>query len=174
MKDSELLKLCNEYISYNPETGAICWKKRPAHSSIKLNIPIISKDKDGYLRLQLKGKTHKQHRLSFLIYHKYLPLYPQYEIDHDNRIKDDNRILNLRIASAVQNGSNQGLSKANTSGYKGVMWFKRDSNWKAKIVVNGTAKHLGYFNCKHSAAKAYNSAALKYHGKFAYLNEVAI
>ncbi len=58
----------------------------------------------------------------------------------------------------------------NTSGYKGVSLFGRDSKWKAQIQVDGKKRHLGYFDDKIEAAKAYDRAALELHGEFAVLN----
>lgn len=57
-----------------------------------------------------------------------------------------------------------------TSQYLGVSWFKRDACWKAFIYVDKKQKHLGYYQSEIDAARAYNVAALKYHGEFARLN----
>ena len=37
-------------------------------------------------------------------------------------------------------------------------------------MTNYKRIHLGYFRCKREAARAWNTAALKYHGEFAYQN----
>lgn len=59
-----------------------------------------------------------------------------------------------------------------TSKYKGVA--KDSSNrWKARIRFNNELIYLGMFADEHDAAVAYNSAAIKYFGEFACLNEVA-
>jgi hypothetical protein len=39
-------------------------------------------------------------------------------------------------------------------------------------MINTITKHIGYFEDLIEAAKAYNEAALKYHGEFAKLNEI--
>ena len=56
----------------------------------------------------------------------------------------------------------------------GNMWeyYGKPGKWIAVISVNKTRYHLGVFKTAKEAAKAYNQAALKYHGKFARLNEV--
>lgn len=90
--------------------------------------------------------------------------------DHINRNKLDNRRCNLRPATDSQNSCNQGIQKNNTSGYKGVHWSY--GKWRAVIGVNGKKIYLGSYNDPKEAARAYNKAALKYHGEFAVLNEV--
>lgn len=170
MNDQKLLELCNEFLNYNPTTGAMCWKKRPAHSCVKLNIPLTSQDHEGYLRLQLKRKTLKQHRLAYLIVFGFMPS----QIDHINGIRNDNRIKNLRPCTTMQNAHNQGIPKNNTSGYKRVCWVGSRQKWSANIVLNQENIHLGYFICKHEAARSYNRAALKYYGEFAWLNKIEV
>lgn len=54
-----------------------------------------SYDKDGYVIVKIKGKQIKQHRLVWFLCNGY---FPSCEIDHINRIRDDNRIENLRLA----------------------------------------------------------------------------
>lgn len=94
-------------------------------------------------------------------------------IDHINRNKLDNRKENLRFCSHVQNHQNISKFKGNwTSRYKGVHWDKRRKSWRARIKVNGKEIYLGRFINEIDAAKAYNRASIKYHKKFACLNEI--
>ena len=93
-------------------------------------------------------------------------------VDHINGNTLDNRKDNLRICTHKQNLRNQKLSSANTSGYKGVSWNKRDKIWHAYIKVDQKRIHLGLFKNKINAAVAYNAAAEAYFGEFARLNEV--
>lgn len=91
-------------------------------------------------------------------------------VDHINHDGLDNRRDNLRISSVAQNSQNRRQPISNSSGYKGVRWHKKDKLWRASISANGKAYHLGSFQTPEIAAQAYNEAAIKYHGEFAYLN----
>lgn len=89
-----------------------------------------------------------------------------YEIDHKNRNSMDNRRENLRWATRMQNCHNTGSK--NKWGFKGVKSDK--GKWIARITANKQKIHLGTFPTPKDAAIAYNEAAIKYHGEFAYLN----
>ena len=92
--------------------------------------------------------------------------------DHKNGNGLDNRRHNLRPATFAQNNHNRQLAANNTSGYKGVYWFKRTTKWVARIMVHGKYFYLGAFQYKIDAAKAYNKAAKKFFGKFAKVNKI--
>lgn len=89
-------------------------------------------------------------------------------VDHINRNKLDNRKANLRSATHGQNMINSGLRKDNKSGYKGV--FQNKKSYQARIRLNGKRVYIGVYKDPVEAALAYDEAAKKYHGEFAYLN----
>lgn len=93
-------------------------------------------------------------------------------VDHVNRNKLDNRKENLRIADAKQNGANRDLLSNNSSGYIGVSYNKKMKKWSASTRVNCKQKHLGFYETKEEAAKAYNVAVIAVHGEFASINDV--
>lgn len=90
--------------------------------------------------------------------------------DHIDGNGLNNQRKNLRVTTIRQNSLNQGIRRDNTSGYKGVQW-RRDRNlWRAIIKVHEKLIHIGNFQKKEQAARAYDEAAIKYFGKFAKLN----
>jgi hypothetical protein len=97
---------------------------------------------------------------------------PDIQVDHIDGNGLNNQKNNLRLCTHQQNQFNQRLSKANSSGYKGVYWCSHRKRWIAQISINKKPKNLGGFLNKEEAAKAYNEAAILYYGEFAKLNEI--
>ena len=81
--------------------------------------------------------------------------------DHRNHDTLDNRRTNLRKCSLTQNHQNR---KSN-----GAHFHKASGKWCAVIYFSKKKKHLGLFHSREDAVKAYNEAAKKYHGEFAWL-----
>jgi hypothetical protein len=91
-------------------------------------------------------------------------------VDHRNNGGLDNRRDNLRLANKSQNNTNK-PKRANTSSrYIGVSYIKSRKCWYAQIVHQGKHKWLGTFHDEIEAARAFDRAAIEYHGEFARLN----
>lgn len=165
-----------ELLRYDPDTGKLFWKERPAvdFKNSRLcnswNARFAGKEAftadngKGYLCSFIFKMPMKAHRVAWAIHYGE---WPPGHIDHINRIKSDNRISNLRIATIAENQWNTSTSLANTSGLKGVSWSASQKKWRARISVRGVMVWLGYFESKDEAHAAYCEAAKKYHGEFA-------
>jgi hypothetical protein len=93
------------------------------------------------------------------------------EIDHKDRNGLNNQRGNLRICLHHQNMSNTFRPTLNRSGFKGVSWKKRNRKWCAQIAVKRVVKHIGLFDSKEDAARAYDTQAELLHGEFALTNQ---
>lgn len=67
---------------------------------------------------------------------------------------------------------NHSKQNSNTSGYIGVCWQAKNSKWNTYISKDRRRFHLGYFDDKIEAAKAYNAKAIELHGEYAVLNDL--
>jgi len=87
-------------------------------------------------------------------------------VDHIDRNPLNNSKSNLRKCTKGQNNRNVAKRKTNTSGYKGVIWYKKYNKWSAQIKVNGKHHSLGYFDDPAKAYEAYCEASKKFHGEY--------
>lgn len=97
---------------------------------------------------------------------------PGREVDHQDRNRLNNKRSNLREARRQQNLANSGPRRYGTSGYRGVTWRAQSQRYQARIMVDRKAINLGHHDTALKAAKAYNKAASKYFGEFAFQNPV--
>jgi hypothetical protein len=92
-------------------------------------------------------------------------------VDHRNGVTLDNRRANLRPATHAQNACNKRNDKSKTtSRFNGVTFDKDRGLWAPRIRAKGKRLFLGRFKNEIDAARAYDQAAIKYHGEFARLN----
>lgn len=90
------------------------------------------------------------------------------QVDHIDRNGLNCCKSNLRIVTHSQNMMNRGPKAGSVSRYKGVCWHRHYQKWYAQI----SSKCIGYYDDVHEAARAYNEAAKKLHGEFAWLNPI--
>ena len=151
-----------EYLSYNPDSGLFTWIKRPSNR-VKVGDPAGSYHPKGYLSISLKNNAVLSHRLAWAMF---TGSWPSDEIDHVNGVRDDNRIANLREATRSQNMHNTKRYCVNTSGVKGVSWYKKYGKWMARLYTDGAVKFLGYFDCIEDAERAVMAARIENHKEF--------
>ena len=121
-KMKELL-IASKEIKYNSLTGEITRIGRKNSNG--------SFDKDGYLILKIKGVQYKGHRLAWANYYGKEPLKG---IDHINRNKSDNRIVNLRDVSQGTNVRNTKKVPNKDTGVRGV-YIDKTKGLVAKYAV---------------------------------------
>lgn len=149
-------KRLKELLDYCPDSGFFTW--RVSHPRAKAGSCAGTKDHYGYLVIRVDQILYKAHRLAWLYVHG---VWPAKNLDHINRIKDDNRLCNLRDVSQSVNMHNTSETKKSKSGVKGVVWKADKRKWKAQIRVAYKTIHLGYFDEKVNAIEARKNAAVR-------------
>ena len=147
-----------ELLHYDLETGAFVWlvnTKRACAGSVA-----GCQNRHGYLRICIDGRSYQAHRLAWLYVYG---AWPTDQIDHRNGVCDDNRLCNLREATAAENMQNRRLNKDNTSGFMGVSWDKTNKTWLARIRINSKKLDLGRFSTPEAAHEAYVAAKARLH-----------
>lgn len=146
----------------DPETGYLTNKRTSRGRKAGKRVGYLRDD--GYRKLAIDGILYLEHRIVWLHYYGELP---SSFIDHRDMVKTNNRVENLRLATRNQNGANRPKPSNNSSGFKGVTWYRSTEKWLAQIRVCGKTINLGYYADKHNAAKAYEVAANRLFGEFA-------
>lgn len=90
-------------------------------------------------------------------------------VDHCNGDGLDNRRNNLRIVTVAQNVRNRRPVK-NHNSYKGIYWHKGNKKWHARIQFEGRRFELGYYHDADMAARAYDAASRRLHGRYGRCN----
>lgn len=169
--------ILQERLSYDHETGRLRWLDAPlgyfpTEQARRLFMrdfagkpAFTTKSPTGYLH----GSIRWEGKRFFLLAHRvcwavFFGEWPKEEIDHINRDRADNRIVNLREASRSKNAFNRQF-QANKTGYAGVQ--KQRNRFSAKIRINNKKAHLGTFASAEEAHEAYIDAARKMHGEHA-------
>lgn len=83
--------------------------------------------------------------------------------DHINGNTLDNRRINLRVATHMEQQWNRRNFRSSRSGFKGVTLSH--GKWQATISVNGEGRHLGTFLSEVEAHAAYRDAELLFRGR---------
>lgn len=117
-----------------------------------------------------RNATVSPGKRKFLLMHRVISgVDDEREVDHEDGDGLNNRRLNIRVCSQLQNSYNRKHNRNNSSGFKGVR-KARGNNWRSTIYVNQKQIHLGVFTSREDAARAYDVAALEHFGEFAKLN----
>lgn len=167
--------LVTRRLRVDKESGRLIWKARevitPYHKTWNSKYPGMLADKKtdrkGYRMVMIDGCYFRAHRLVWAICNNKDP--GEFDIDHANMNKSDNRPDNLRLATSSQNKMNTTIRRDNSSGYKGVSWFAREKKFVAQIWKDKKKTVIGYFDSAEMASRAYDDYSRQLHGEFGRL-----
>jgi hypothetical protein len=131
----------SQYVSYDPITGKFIWLKN--YSSRRAGTFAGTKKKDGGIYIHIKGNSYQAARLAWVLVHG--SIYEGIQIDHINRIRDDNRLCNLRLATASENMRNRRTSL----GEKTARHYTQNKSGSFQVQIRGK-----YIGCVDTVEKA--------------------
>jgi hypothetical protein len=154
-----------EILHYNPETGIFTWiKKNSTGNDLRGNKNQIGKqctclDVNGYVQINAFGKVNKAHRLAWLYMTGQMP---EYQIDHINHIRNNNKWVNLRVVNNHENHLNRPMQRNNKTGFVGVFFNKKTKKYIASITFKGKKINLGCYSEFENAVAARKKANIDY------------
>ena len=160
--------LTKEYVRelFEYKDGDLYWKVRPSPRSRrrvgdKAGCPFSN----GRRIVGIDNRQYLIHRVIFLWHHGWVPT----RVDHiiDVAAIKDNRVENLRPATAAENTWNAKLCKRNTSGHKGVSWHLKAKKWYVQVSASNASVYRGLFEDIELAELFAIEARDKYHKEFA-------
>lgn len=155
-----------ECLEYNPDTGEFTRAKRTAQChqvGDRADLPAYGA-LAGYLTIGLQGDKHLAHRVAWAHFYGE---WPKQHIDHINRNKSDNRIVNLRDVANITNMQNKFQVLCTKASTNLVGAYQYGAKWRARIQVGEKSIHLGMFDTDTDAHAAYVAAKKIYHEGFA-------
>lgn len=144
-----------ELFTYDQGTGLFIRRVASANCT-KVGEVAGTVNADGYVVVRVDGVSYLAHRLAWAYV---TGVQPGPDVDHEDGNGENNRFSNLRNGSHKFNMGNQREARSNNStGVLGVSQCKASGRYKARIVVDGRLKHLGYHDDVESAHRAYVDA----------------
>ena len=143
-----------ETLICDPVEGKLYWKARgsPSWDPRFAGKEAGSLRTDGYTYVKVDEFRMLRHRIIWAMYHGTIKV--PTTIDHIDRDRGNDTIMNLRAATETLNARNRGLPANNTSGVKGVNWYPKYGKWIARVGTGKGRSFLGYFDTLEEAVAA--------------------
>jgi hypothetical protein len=129
MTPKEVRQWAITHYDYNPVTGIF--------TNRISGVEVRRKHPKGYVVIEIRGRKFFAHRVAYLIMEGEWPE----QIDHRNRVRDDNRWENLLNADQFLNAQNHSLRVTNKTGVSGVC-FMKGKGWVAEMTRNGRRRRV--------------------------------
>ena len=159
MKKELTAERLREVLDYSVVSGVFTWRVKTC-KKVVIGARAGSRTGRGYRQIRVDGELYLEHRLAYLYVEGF---WPEAEVDHANGNGELNAWVNIRGATSAEQKQNTRRRKDNTSGFKGVGWFRPKGKWRARIRAGGREVRLGYFDQADAAGAAYLAAKAGLH-----------
>lgn len=148
-----------ELLHYDSGTGVFTWRVRRGGGATA-GAKAGATDTYGYAQITVDRHLYLAHQIAWLYMTGF---WPRFEIDHRNRVRNDNAWSNLRPADRLLNTQNR--TKPNTKNSTGLLGVSRyrTSEFSARITVNGKQRFLGVYSSAEQAHAVYLAAKRELH-----------
>lgn len=157
-------RFIDQYLDVDTTNGKVYTKKSRPGSIYKVGDEVQgTRNKDGYIYIRAQSRAGGSHAnvscpRSHLVWYAHHGKWPIGVIDHINRVRDDDRIENLRDVSCSQNSLNTGRVRKNppfVSVYKptGREHIVNYGKFVYQRRFKGTAYRYGYYNTPEEASE---------------------
>lgn len=142
---------------YEPDTGALIKLRNVRRDSNPGGGLGWALDDHGYPAVWWGhvGGAVRVHRIAWLLQ---TGGWPQNEIDHANRVRHDNRWLNLRDVPHHVNTQNRSMREDTLSGHRGVYWHKGQRQWTVQVTRDGRLTYISAHDTLPDAIVAWHAA----------------
>lgn len=132
------LEVLLDKFTYCPISGTLSHNKGYSNF-IKAGDYAGSYRKDGYLQVKVSSKAYLVHHICYYMHTGEMPEY----IDHLNKIRSDNRFINLRSCTHAENMKNKSDYSNNITGERNISYHSRDCVYEVKFKVDGKQHYVG-------------------------------
>ena len=136
--------LLKEWLAYFPDTGQFVYHYTGQQAK-HLN-------SDGYLIIKIAGRRYRAARLAWLYVHGE---WPSNQVDHKNRIRNDDRLSNLRDVTPKINSANTVRLRPYGKMSFQLYWRPDRNRWRLRSIVGKKRTSLGCFLTKEEAVQHY-------------------
>lgn len=123
--NNKTLEIIDRCLEYFPKSGKLIWAV-PTASTVKIGQLVGSINSKGYRTCNINRQSLKVHHICW---YKFYGEWSGHQLDHINRIRSDNKIINLRKSTDIQNRHNSSANKTNITRQVGITFLDK---WRKK------------------------------------------